>query len=334
LGPDDFKTFAAIELHLRSNTLSAGELAKSAWSFQKAIFAQTTHLHEHELFQFPRKDKWRTKESIGLSLAMTESYRRANLLMEIYSIFRGSPIQTRRAGGVLFFDSMQPRFLSTAFEFFIDEGQGAGYKDMLKMGWVGLRGPQTYDVPGYFGFEFRSLRDVNDQMNQGAILDAIQKFMLSEQYRELNPELMNWANDSGIDLSRYQGDAALEKFWYRQGFKKLSQTLPSYLQVYFRNKLNRYIQISALQYLAGEDHAYEMLLYDWTQDPLFHGDQEGQKRLIRSQISALNAIYEGDKQPHDVLIQFLKVSGIASRTASTFGLDFKDITHPSAKAQH
>ncbi len=339
-GPDAMTQFSEVELHLRKSNFDAGVLIESAWNLQKGLGDKKRPLHEHILARIPVESlKWR---QIDTSLLLTEYFRRFNLLAEFITIGQHEGIYINKTkkkeiewkGLFNFkihnrewtnFGPMSSNFLSTILRYFMS---GANHKlgSMLKMGWVGFRGSDYYDNPGLYGFEWRSPTGRDNPELIKKIATQVQYGMEHEQYGISIQDLRVWYMLKNVDINNFKHLNKLEEsWWYNQSYETLKKNMPEYIKEVLGNRAMGFLKIAWLKYNADGNQAVKMLLYDWTNDPLFKfAPQEVKETLIREQQKALTNYFIKGVHLKAVIKEFVWSSGLLENVAQTFKLEVKD----------
>lgn len=320
--PSDLNELKGIELHLRNSKLSPGETIDSAWVLQNSIGAGKTHLHEHIVAPIPFKSL-EEKPAIT-ALSIVEFYRRANLLAELISIDSLAPIRRISKGDLEFFGSIKGSFLSGIYSYFnslnpkAETALGSDYK----IGYVGFRGADTYDRPGLYGFEYRSITPWKSPFIQKRVADRISEGLMHESYGFTEKSLTDWVNFRGIDLKEPNAVSAfLENIWYGKQIEVLFNELPPHLKYLEHDEKFQ----ARLKPAIDKNEAIMMLMYDWSQDPLYFNDPDGVARLNQEQLSALNKIAAGSTSLQPILRNFIWRSGLMDKLLQSFEIDRSEI---------
>lgn len=308
--PSDLKGLNGVELHIRDPKLAPSDMIESAWALQDAIGTKKTHLHEHIVAPIPMVSL-KTKPQITI-LSIVEFYRRANLLAELVAIDKMSPIQNISKGKTTFFGSIDGSFLSGIYEYLEsvrlnrEERIGSDYK----MGYVGFRGADTYDQPGLYGFEYRSLAPWKSLKLQKKIADAIMAGLAREDYGFTEAELTDWSAAQGLDLQDKNSVlTALEDLWYGKTFEKLSQDPLNPLE----------------QWMIEQNRGLMMLLHDWSKDPLYTNDPQGADLIQQEQKLALSRLKKREAATVHLLRDFIWRSGLMDKVLQSFKIDRSDV---------
>ncbi len=329
-GPESAKDFSGVELHLRSSEIEAGNLIESAWNFQVGIGAGKTHLHEHIVAPIPLEAL--EKAPVQTSLVLAEYFRRANLLAEIVTIGNLGSISANEQYSasqkvrVTYFDSITPSFLSGIFHYFF---RGFGEHEQIgsdyKMGWVGFRGADVYDQANMYGLEYRAL-SANDNLDlHKKILSSIQTGMKSQRYGFSPEEISNWMTSRGVRLDNIAKiEETLEGTWYKHSYRELFKRTPGYLRAVLGGPIRRFFKYASLRLNSNGNQAVKMLLYDWSSDPLFHGDSQAKEKLMQEQQKALQKYFNQGEMLSLVVREFIWESGVLDRIAKGFNLEKND----------
>ena len=327
--PKAAKDMSGVELHLRSDSETAGSVFRNAWDFQEAIQVPRTHLHEHIVVPIPIEQL--KQDSIRTSLALTELYRRANLFGEFIRVLKLQNVEhvVNKKGNIQF--SSLTGFNLYGIYTYLTNFLNAPYniKNNFKMAYVGFRGHIFYDQDHMMGFEVRFIREDDDPELIEKFLNALEIKMRTGNY-ELNPNLIDkqfteistnstWELTKNFFISR----------WYRQqGDLMLFSSLPTYLKDYYSNNYEKVsYKIYQLSKVAKKNFAAEMLIYDWKSDPLLFDRPELQQRVAEAQIKALGSYFKKPSSIKNILKQFIIDSGLLEVLGEYFELTKEDFSH-------
>ncbi len=335
-GPDEVKDFGGVELHLRSRDLS-GNLSLAAVELLDLVGVPRIHQHVHVVSELPIQ-RLKAQPEIQ-SAMMADLWRRGNLAAEMIGIVEYRVrVTTVREGEVVYFDSLKSSELRTAYDYFrkIASGQQPKLGDSLKMAYVGLRGPDTYQIPEgqarIWGLEYRAIPKAHDPRISQEVLNAIQatmteidygidrkQFLAALQFKKSNPLFERL----GIQMANDPG-AALSKTYYNRSSTELIKDIDA-PQAF----------IDAL-----ENHQeLKMILFDWSADPLVYGDLAAQQKIRDAQIEARKKLFEEalieGEQPFSkspkilpVIKKFLLDSGLYQKVLDSLGIRRTAFTNP------
>lgn len=330
--PSSVKDVSGVELHLRSSEHEAGDVLESAWMLQDGLKIKRTHMHEHIVVPLPQKSL--KANSVQTALAITEYYRRANLLAEFVAIsdlngiYPNKRFDFKYMASIRYFDSINPDYLSGIFGYLaVDKYRKMDLGSTYKMGWVGFRGSDLYDQPHLFGFEFRAINGDSDLITHRQIMTQIEKGLRTEDYG-FDPKIMSeWSEiKSGSWFQMYKTSQKLKSIWYKKSYKQIFLDLPDYLKEVASDSVQKLSMVWSLKRNAKGNQAVKMLLYDWSKDPLFFGQPEAQAVLKSVQVKALQRHFENGESLSVVLRDFIWDSGLMQRVVETFHMkeaDFK-----------
>lgn len=331
MGPDSVKDVSGVELHLRSAKLEAGDVLESAWILQDGAKIRRTHMHEHIVVPMPVKAL--AQKPVKTALAVTEYYRRANLLAEFIAILELEGIYPNKRFSfryllINYFDSINPEYISGIFNYLSNEkSRAASLGSTFKMGWVGFRGSDLYDQPNLFGFEFRAINNNSDTMLYRKMMTQIEKGLRDQDYG-FNPEII--ATGFGVSteklsfFQRFNLNSKLKRSWYKKSYRQLFFELPDYLKVVVGNSIKKMALVWSLKKNARGNQAVKMLLYDWSRDPLFYGSPDSVARLEKEQVIALQRHFEKGEDLNIVLRDFIWNSGLLNKVIQTFRMEKAD----------
>jgi len=290
-----------LELHFRTNQ-PAGVVSNSAWTFLTAIRDQKTHQHVHVVS--PLKISRLQEEGQIRSVMMTDFYRRANLVLEMMTIIEDKHhgISARQEKDVLFWDNLSPERLEKVFRHLETSrlnGRQPPLKSQAKMAYVGFRGADTYDNPELFGFEVRGISEYANPEYIKKFLDTIQWAMTQDHFGIPKEEMEKW-----LKLQKGPVVTRLVDTWYNQPWEKLrangfGQRFEE-IEPYFRTHFYDLEQIRELN----------MVLHNWSNDPLLFDKPKLIDRIRKEQIKALERLDKGSDSPQRIMQEFLIRSGI------------------------
>ncbi|NBS20141.1 MAG: hypothetical protein EBS74_10250 [Flavobacteriia bacterium] len=140
-----------VELHFRTNR-PAGEVSRSARTFQEMLGIPITHQHAYVVTPIPQKALEADPRLVSLQHA--DFFRRVNLAAEMMSIVdrHHSITQNKQKMGdqeVMFFSWLELDKLQEVRRYLEARGMNRDFRlgDFVKMGWVGFRGHDKFDAP-------------------------------------------------------------------------------------------------------------------------------------------------------------------------------------------
>ena|GEM_PF-5598428 len=319
--------FSGVELHLRSQEISAGDLVKDAWNFQMGIGEKRGHLHEHIVAAKPTGPRQREK-----AIEIAEYYRRANMLAELIKAFDHGVIMSNKSLTESFFDSAKPNFFSGVFKYFMGDIRDFD-GNRFKMAYVSFRTGKTYDQSDMFGFEYRAIGAKRNVQLMRKISDRIQYSLRNESYGFEYSDMREWFESKKLNIEdNLQVQQGLEMAWYHQSYTQLYKRMPENLKAALGKPGWALLKTYHLKISDYGNHALKMLLYDWAADPIYFGDEAGQARVRKIQEFTLSQLFKkSEVHPRDIVTVFVKTSGVFEQVGRTFDLtpqDLQKVTEP------
>ena len=317
----DSKAFGGVEMHFRVRR-SAGSTSVDAWKFKRLLRLPRGHQHVHMVAKIPKA----LSEPLG-PRRIADFYRRVNLLAEFETILGRGAIREniKRDGGttVIYFDHLRRDILS-GVETHLEAakaGNARPVKDDYKFAWVGFRWEDTYDKPGLWGFEYRAIGGDEKPERMKAVLDTIQYAMVNEDYGISSSAFTSW--------HRSHSDTPIASLWYdAQRSTGAVGDSPHTLSVsdsieqaptHLRSAI-RSLGTGKLVDLIRENEALKMLIFDWSNDPLFYKSPRALEAIEEAQKAALTSLRGQNITSEDVMIEFVRTSGIQEAVARSLGL--------------
>jgi hypothetical protein len=313
------KDFDGVEIHFRGNQ-SAGAMSNDAWTLLDGAGIKRPHQHVHIVAALDLESLEADPIEIA---AISEFYRRSNLATEMYSIMRegGARIRKNEAEGIMYFNSLTPENLELVVQYFesLADGHDASIGSSLKQAYVGLRGSDSYDQEGLWGLEVRAIGANDDPKKVKTLLDALQHQMDQPSYGVSKERLTNWLKNQpeGTHLS-----SSMKTAYYNQDWNTLKAELPGHLKIQFDGFWGKIHQRS-MGFQVEENRALKMFVYDWSKDPLFHGNPEALAKIEKAQLEALKDFKKSkSKSPYhlDTIKNFLQNSGIYDAVNASIGI--------------
>jgi hypothetical protein len=287
-----------MEIHFRGS-MRAGDLSVEARIFQKGIGAEVTDQHVHIVAPLPTEKL--VADPALRSAVMGDFVKRVQLLAEAFSIRRGVPIRQSDEGEATFFSSFNDQEISEITQYFFNVGHGynKAISDSLKLGWVGFRGSDKYDQPGLWGLEVRGISAEDDPEENRVILNNLQWHMTKQDYGIGEKRISNW-------LKRVQGNPSgspaqrMGESWYNQNVHALLSLAPDDLNEVLTDEGRE-----KLKSISEENREVKMLLFDWSNDPLFYDKPKALEKIRFAQQVGIHRLQQGSLTPNEIVQQFL-----------------------------
>lgn len=307
IGPNNDPS--GVELHFRTN-LPAGEVSRSARSFQEMLQTDVTHQHAYVVAPIPQEALEQSPALVAFRNA--DFFRRANLAAEMITIVEeGGSITKResfnRGDLVRWFGWLDRYDLKSVYRYLLARGEKKDLLlgDQVKIAWVGFRGHDKFDQPDLMGMEVRSI-------GRGSPMEVVEPFLNTLQKSWTEQELGLSAEKMGEWLEKeYQNNAlaALDATWYHKEWSEiLRKAPPSIKQV-----INDWGPEQRSLFLESAPEETKMLFHDWGQDPIYFGSTTRKHLLAREQAMAFENLRRGGIPYREVVKSFLVKSGLYER---------------------
>ncbi len=311
VSPSSIQNFRGIELHFRANE-SAGNLSNDAWKFQEGLRISKTHQHVHVVAPLPVE--FLAKDPVMAPVVIGDFFKRANLAAEMLDVVhQGYRIESSKNAKVTFFDFLQPKQLKGVTHYFqqVAEGKSPPIGDQFKMGWVGMRGHDKYDLPNLWGLEFRSVHSNSNKNLVKEFLNGVQYAMDQKQFGVTPSQIRSWqkAFPAG-DLPTQLSQSLYHQEWDAL-LLQLSPTLSA------KRNLIETIQ-TAPRFKYHEE--VKMLAFDWSKDPFFFNKPALVKKIEYEQARAIQRLQQSHVDPSDVMGDFLLNSGLYESVLRSVGV--------------
>jgi hypothetical protein len=316
-GPNDLNSFGGIELHFRSGQVS-GQTSNDAWKLLDGLRIPRNHQHVHVLAPLNAADFGPNPE-VHAAL-MGDFFRRANLAAEMLTVLHeGGSIAPEVYDGITFFDSVPAHNLSGVTSYFLQFGKGHAppIGAQYKLGWVGMRGTDTYDKPGLWGLEMRSISSGTDPEAARGFLNGVQQSMNSGNYGIPREQIGRWLAD--VHESRIASRIA--NVWYGQSVNTLFQRATPPIQAKFgEGAAALAAREKILDAMTGRKEV-KMVLFDWSSDPLVFENPALAEKIIAEQLRAIDRILTTpEPNVNDIISDFLVDSGLYAEVMRSLGV--------------
>ncbi|MEK6704467.1 MAG: hypothetical protein AABZ06_01635 [Bdellovibrionota bacterium] len=316
-GATEVESVSGIELHFRDSQTS-GRISNDAWTLLEGLGIPRNHQHVHIVAPIP-KEALKQDPTVQPAL-MADFFRRSNLAAEMVDIVQDDGrIMTTEIGEVTYFDSMTPVRIDEAVRYFyyVATGRNSKIGDSLKLGWVGLRGSDTYDYSDLWGIEVRSIGSTSDPKTYRNLLDALQFRMNTQSYGVSREQMLQWLERQEIQEIQEikEFPYLLAKAWYNQEWSNLFQSAPEKIKA----KLSESAKKRIIKW--SEDHQeLKMLVFDWLNDPIIFNNPELKAKIISEQSKAIDLLLKGN-DINDLVSDFLVESGLYGQVLKSVGVD-------------
>ena len=326
-GPDDVRSFSGVELHFRSPQV-AGLTSNDAWTLLDGLRIPRNHQHVHVLAPLKSSDFGPNPEIHAAMMA--DFFRRSNLAAEMLTVLHEGGSITREAhGAVTYFDSVPVENLRGDTNYFLkfSKGQEPKIGARYKMGWVGMRGTDTYDKPGLWGLEVRSISSGTDPEVARGFLNGVQQSMNTSAYGVSREQMGRWLEG----VSEHQIDDRIARAWYGQSVNPYAKSADVFFErasIAVQAKLGQ-----GAPFLAAKDKILDamtgrkevkMLLFDWSTDPLVFENPALAEKIASEQLRAIDRILNTpEPNVNDIVSDFLVDSGLYAEVMKSLGVRAK-----------
>lgn len=340
----DEPTFTfGVELHFRDRR-SAGTVSTDAWTLAKRGFrSQEPHQHVHYVRSLV---KLLPKGSRPLRVAKVTDYiRRSETFADMHAILNRGLLLTTRAKDdptVINFGTLGSGDFQELTEVFTEVAKGnplALDSRRFKLASLGIRGPEAYESDvALIGGEYRVITKPDNiepenrelyKRNIGAILDGLQATFEDRHFGIENDRIQRWL---AADPRRRLPERMRATYFNEKDFDQLLARAPAVL----RRQMADPFQLEKFQELTQFSEGFNMLLHDWSKDPLFFDQPEKIERILKAQLEALDWIMHrfgatpgvplNDYQlqlSHSRLCRFLLDSGVFETYGASVGVRVK-----------
>lgn len=298
-----------VELHFRTQR-PAGEVSRSARTFQEMLGVPITHQHAYVVTPIPQKALEADPRLVSLQHA--DFFRRVNLAAEMISIVdrHHSITKNKRKMGdqeVLFFSWLEIEKLLEVRRYLEARGRHQGFElgDYVKMGWVGFRGHDKFDAPDLMGMEVRAIERDSDMADMERFLNAIQRTWATQDLGISKEKLQTWLNKT------FEGsvDTALSQTWYHRDWVELfSKAKPAVAE-----QVQKWSSAERARMIMDFPEETKMLVHDWSKDPVLMDAPEKVKLIAEEQVNAIERLKTAWAAPNEIVRSFLIRSGLYER---------------------
>jgi len=316
----------------RAGEISAGTVSRDAWIFLDGLSVPRTHQHVHIVAPMPFAAL--RKDPIGQALRMTDFMRRANAVAEMIGIlWHGQPITDIQEkygedAGPVMFQFIKDKHLSDIYYVILHTDEYRAYAARHATGWVDFCNVNKYDDPNLYGVENRWLRADTPPDIAQEYLDTIQMAMLSNEFGISAERIEEWR--LWVENRVYYLDKGLEKSWFHKSSWQdvLDEAAP--VTKSFLAEANSPLKrarsrlqgtpsfLEKLALFRADDASVDLILHDWSFDPLLFDNPKKLTTIASEQIRALKRL-EGGEDLRPVTQDFLKVTGLFVLFAASLG---------------
>lgn len=345
---DDPDFTIGVEFHYRDRK-SAGTVSTDAWKLaQKGFRSPEPHQHVHyvrSLLQLlPRGSR-------PLRVAKTTNFtQRSETLASMHTTLNRGALGTSHAPydpNVINFSTLSAEDFQELYGVFGEVARGnprALTSSRFKMGSHGIRGPDAYESGiALIGGEYRVITKPGNiepenreryKQNIGAVLDGLQA-TFEDRHFGLGPDrIRRWlaAGKPHTPISQ----RIREAYFNEKDFGRLLARAPEVL----RQQMAEPYQQARFQELVRYSEGFNMLLHDWSKDPLFFDQPQKLEHILKMQLEAWDWIWHqsgaaprkplNDSQlwlAHARLCRFLLDSHIFEEYGASLGVRVKIPPH-------
>jgi hypothetical protein len=197
------------------------------------------------------------------------------------------------------------------------------------MGWIGMRGSDKYDgqIP-LWGIEVRSIPSESSTKTNRNLLDGLQYSMNTRDYGISKEQMAEWL-DHQKPITGTSISGAITGSWYNKLWSDLFRIAPADLQAKLNSPTGENLR-KILQDSGTSNRELKMLVFDWSNDPLFWKNPKLLEKIRRQQLRAIDRVEKGKGDMNEIMSDFLINSGLYAETLKSVGvkLDKKPSSPP------